>query len=102
MQPTATLALRKFVQSIWSRWYKDYLHQLEQRNKWQTPNGNLAEDDVVIIIEDNAPPLHWSLGVVTKIFMGDDQLVRVVDVRTPRGILRRPIHKLCALPVSNE
>ena len=48
---------------------------------------------MVIIIEDNAPALQWSLGVVTKIFMGDDQLVRVVDVRTSRGILRRPIHK---------
>ena len=77
------------------------MHQLQQRNKWQTPKGNLVEGDV-IIIEDNAPPLHWSLGVVIKVFMGDDQLVRVVDVRTFRGVLRRPIHKLCVLPVSKE
>ncbi|XP_075232505.1 uncharacterized protein LOC142330921 [Lycorma delicatula] len=34
--------LQKFIQVIWKRWSKDYLHQLQQRNKWRFPNRNLV------------------------------------------------------------
>ena len=61
-----------------------------------------SEGDVVVIIEDNCSPFHWKLGVVTRVFLGADQLVCVADVRTPNGTLRRPIHKLCILPISND
>ena len=44
--------LQKFVQSHWRRWCKDYLHQFQQRNKWQLPSRNIPEGDVVVIFED--------------------------------------------------
>ena len=47
-------------------------------------------------------PLEWKRGVITNVFPGQDSLVRVAEVRTALGILRRPIHKLCPLPVATN
>lgn len=94
--------LQRFTQSIWKRWSRDYLHQLQQRNKWQLPLKNLCPGQLVLILDDNAPPLHWKRGVVSKVYSGQDSLVRVADVRTAGGILRRHIHKLCPLPVASD
>ena len=75
-----------------------YIRNIEYRN-----SRNISEDDVVVIIQDNyCSQLHWKLVVVTRVFLGDDQLVHVADVRTPNGTLRRPIHKLCLLPIAND
>ncbi|GFV26867.1 hypothetical protein TNCV_3455381 [Trichonephila clavipes] len=46
---------------------------------------------MVLVKEDNLPPLQWSLGRVVQVFPGDDGAVRVVDVKTQRGQFRRPI-----------
>ncbi|GFX62415.1 uncharacterized protein TNCV_1381401 [Trichonephila clavipes] len=48
---------------------------------------------MVLVKEDNLPPLQWSLGRVVQVFPGDDGAVRVVDVKTQRGQFRRPITK---------
>lgn len=93
--------LQRFIQSVWKKWSKDYLHQLQQRNKWRFPNRNLREGDMVLILDDNTPPLLWKTGVVIRPHPGADDLVRVVDVRTANGTYRRPIHKLCYLPVTD-
>ncbi|XP_075235525.1 uncharacterized protein LOC142332794 [Lycorma delicatula] len=94
--------LQKFIQVIWKRWSKDYLHQLQQRNKWRFPNRNLCEGDLVLICDDNTSPLFWKSGIATHAFMGSDNLVRVVATRTSNGVFRRPIHKLCLLPLSDN
>ncbi|GFT59833.1 jerky-like protein [Trichonephila clavipes] len=44
---------------------------------------------MVLVKEDNLPPLQWSLGRVVQVFPGDDGAVRVVDVKTQRGQFRR-------------
>lgn len=57
---------------------------------------------MVLLKEDNLPPLKWALGrIITKI-PGADNQVRVADVRTANGVFRRPTHKLCSLPVEKE
>ncbi|XP_075230309.1 uncharacterized protein LOC142329520 [Lycorma delicatula] len=63
---------------------------------------NLCEGDLVLICDDNTSPLFWKSGIVTHAFMGSDNLVRVVDIRTSNGVFRRPIHKLCLLPLSDK
>ncbi|KAL7743847.1 hypothetical protein ACLKA6_000252 [Drosophila palustris] len=55
----------------------------------------------VDIFCDNATTTQkWIMGRITATVPGRDQRVRVVDVRTNKGIIRRPIHKLALLPVS--
>ncbi|GFY18131.1 hypothetical protein TNCV_2045391 [Trichonephila clavipes] len=56
---------------------------------------------MVLVKEDNLPPLQWSLGGVVQVFPGDDGAVRVVDVKTQRGQFRRPITKCCLLPTED-
>ena len=92
--------LQRFTQSIWKRWSKDYLHQLQQRNKWRITSRNLTVGQLVLILDDNSPPLQWKRGVITNVYVGQDSIVRVAEVRTAQGILRRPIHKFCLLYTS--
>ena len=53
---------------------------------------------MVVIREDNLPTNEWRLGRVVKLHMGKDGHVRVVDLKTERGLVARPIVKLVALP----
>nr|CAH7759089.1 unnamed protein product [Callosobruchus chinensis] len=54
--------LQQMKQHIWSRWSKEYVTELQQRCKWKSTQGELKEGDMVIIKEDNLPPLKWKLG----------------------------------------
>ena len=56
---------------------------------------------LVLLKEDNLPPLIWSTGVIVDVHPGLDGLVRVVTVRTPKGVYKRPVTKLCAFPVES-
>ncbi|GFW39216.1 DUF5641 domain-containing protein [Trichonephila clavipes] len=60
---------------FWKRWHLEYLNQLQQRTKWNKPRRNLKVNDMVLVKEDNLPPLQWSLGRVVQVFPGDDGAV---------------------------
>ncbi|GFV53907.1 uncharacterized protein TNCV_166741 [Trichonephila clavipes] len=91
--------ITKIVQLIWKKWSVDYLNILQQRNKWHFEKKNAKIGDMVIIKGDNLPSCQWSLGRINNIYPGKDSKVRVVEVRTTRGIFKRPISKLCILPI---
>lgn len=91
---------QQLYRSFWSRWYKEYIPTLQQRHKWTQQKENLNVGDLVLIAEDNLPPSHWSMGRVLVLHPGVDSIVRVVTLQCKGGVLKRPIHKLCVLPVS--
>ncbi|XP_054259587.1 uncharacterized protein LOC128984305 [Macrosteles quadrilineatus] len=72
-------------QRFWRRWHQEYLHQLQQRKKWEKPNKNLEVGDLVIIQDPRTPPLLWPLGRIVKTSPGSDGIVRVVTIKTQRG-----------------
>ncbi|XP_067205391.1 uncharacterized protein [Linepithema humile] len=86
-------------QHLWRRWSKDYLNQLQQRTKWSTKDINIAPGDMVLIREDNVPPLCWPLGRVQEVHPGDDGVVRAATIKTAKGIFKRPSNKLSLLPM---
>lgn len=88
-----------FAQSIWRRWQKEYLHTLQQRKKWNQETPNMQKGTLVLIHEDNLPPLKWKLGRVIATFPGSDGLTRVVLLKTQNGELKRPVHKVYPLPL---
>ncbi|XP_037942440.1 uncharacterized protein LOC119675316 [Teleopsis dalmanni] len=88
-------------QSFWKRWSHEYINELQMRTKWTCEIPNIMPNAMVLIHEDNVPPLHWQLGRVLKVIPGKDEHVRVVDVRTSKGIIRKPIHKLAILPIES-
>lgn len=90
--------LDKLVQSFWQRWRSEYLHQLQARSKWNSPASPIQEGTLVIMINDNSPPLSWPLAVVEKLHTSKDGTTRVVTVKTAKGSYVRPVIRLCPLP----
>jgi hypothetical protein len=105
---------------FWDRWSSDYLSRMQQRPKWRTAAENLKEGQLVLLMDENYPPLKWPLARITKVYPGDDGQVRVATIKT-RGIyttvtkgkrkggqdltfsvLDRPITKLVPLPLSDD
>ena len=75
-------SINNIVRQFWKKWSVDYLTTLQHRPKWQDNKQQHAVNDIVIIKEDNTPPMLWPLARITKIFDGNDKIVRVVQVRT--------------------
>lgn len=86
------------VTSFAKRWKTEYLYQLQIRGKWNTQQNPIKIGNIVIILTDNTPPLHWPLGVVVAVYPGDDGVIRVASVKTTTGIYKRPVVRLCPLP----
>ncbi|XP_062538869.1 uncharacterized protein LOC134207163 [Armigeres subalbatus] len=91
-----------FVQRVWSRWSTQYLSDLHNRTKWSRQKNNLFVGTMVLIKEDNLPPLKWLLGRVIQVHPGADGNIRVVTVRTKDGNIVRAISKICILPISDN
>ena len=87
------------TQHFWKRWIKEYLLTHQIRNKWQRKSVNIQPGDLVYVAEDNISPLQWPLARVTKTFTGNDDLVRVVEVKINGKFYSRPISKLGKLPI---
>jgi len=86
-------------QHFWRRWVKDYLHNCQSRVKWNEVNNSIKVGQMVILRQDNLPPLCWKLARVEKVYPSKDNIIRVVSVRTSNGVYDRPITKLCMLPL---
>jgi hypothetical protein len=93
--------LQRIVQEYWKEWSTEYLCQMQQRSKWRQPQENLEIGQIVLIIEDNLPPTKWCMGRIIQTFPGNDSLLRVVTIQTKDTTLKRPIHKLCILPIKD-
>lgn len=84
---------------LWSRWSREYLHHLQQLGKWQRLKDNIQPGALVLVRNELSPPTKWPLGRVREVHPGADGLVRVVSVDTASGCLKRPITKICVLPI---
>lgn len=94
--------LQQLVQHFWNRWSKEYISELQQRTKWKITSKNIETGTLVLLKEDNSPPTYWKLGRIVELHHGNDDIVRVVSVRTQSGITRRSISKICPLPIGEE
>ena len=95
---------------FWSRWRKEYLLNLQQRQKWHKTRRNAKINDVVIVKDDTAPRNEWKLAKVTDVYPGEDGCVRKLQLLignaalddkgkrlTKPVYLERPIHKTVTL-----
>lgn len=82
---------------------KGFIHQLQHRRKWNEIKENLKVGDVVIVEDHNVPQHKYPLAVINDVHPGKDDLIRVVTVKMESGkLLKRPITKLCVLPVLED
>lgn len=93
--------IQQCVQLYWKRWRSEYLTQLQGRTKWWKPPKEIKPGSLVIIRDDNQPPTRWRMARILEVFPGDDGVVRVVSLRTADGVIKRPVTKICILPVES-
>lgn len=62
---------------------------------------SISLGSLVLIVNELCSPLKWSLGRVVQLHPGTDGICRVVTVRTSTGEYKRPVVKLCPLPMVN-
>lgn len=91
--------VQRCTEGFWKSWANDYLHALQQRPKWCVVQRLAKIGRIVLLRNPLAPPSQWELGRITACHPGDDGLTRVVTVKTSRSEFKRPLSKLCFLPV---
>ncbi|XP_028040654.1 uncharacterized protein LOC114250816, partial [Bombyx mandarina] len=84
-------------QQFWNRWTKEYISELQVRAKWTVNKDELKPNSLVVIKDNNLPPLKWRLGRVVRTMPGSDGISRVADIRTAAGGVRRTFSKICPL-----
>ncbi|XP_055633065.1 uncharacterized protein LOC129773480 [Toxorhynchites rutilus septentrionalis] len=92
-------AMQKRFQHFWKAWSRDYIGQLQNRQKWPVVHPDVDVGTLVLLKKESTPPMKWNLGRVEQIFPGKDGHVRVVQVRTAQGTYRRAITEVCPLPI---
>lgn len=103
--PQGRLSRLQFIQDMkqkfWKMWINDYLHELQKRQR----DLNVTEFKVgamVVIVDENAPPLKWALARIIELHPGKDGHTRVVTLRTKNGTTKRAVKKVCLLPLDSE
>ena len=94
--------VQSLLNNFWTRWKREYVNILQQRNKWQKHRRNLEVNDIVVL-QDECNRMHWRLGKVIDAFKSADNLVRSVRVKvydsTSNGFsyFVRPVTKLVCI-----
>ena len=101
---------------FWTRWRKEYIQHLQERQWWLHPQRSLEIGYIVLVKADDLPRCHWRLGRVCEASLDQDGHTRKVTVKmgdpclnsrgqrtTQPTELKRPIHKFMLLmEVSQE
>ncbi|XP_026012239.1 uncharacterized protein LOC113014739 [Astatotilapia calliptera] len=98
------------AEQFWSRWRREYIHNIISRQKWHSPKRNLKVGDVVLEMDELAPRGEWRLARVVETVSGKDGLVRRVKISlgekrlnnkgqrsTKLSVVERPVQKLVLL-----
>ena len=92
-----------FSNLFWRPWTREYLTSLQQRQKWNKPQRNLAVNDIVLLLDENTPRSIWPLERVIEVYSNrGDGLVRSAKVKTRSTELVRPVDKIVLLESSAE
>lgn len=83
---------------FWTSFIRNYLPNLQIRQKWQQDQGNLKDSDVVMILDPRLPRALWPIGKVLKTFLGKDARVRVAEIEIKGKSYVRPVSRLIPLP----
>lgn len=92
---------QRMLQHFWERWSNEYLTSLQERKKWRRDRENVKIGQLVLMRDENLPPTQWKLGRIFEVSPSKDGLVRNVLVKTENGAFKRPIQKICILPVDS-
>ena len=72
--------MQHHADTFWKRWRKEYLHTLQVRRKWQTPQRDIKEKDVVLMKDNQVSRNDWPMAIVDRVFPSEDGKVRSVEI----------------------
>lgn len=101
------------VNLFWSRWRKQYLVLLQERQKWCVPKRSHKVGDLVLVMDSQLPRNQWPLGRIIDVLSDKYGNVRVAKVKVAKckdssltnfgtTVLERPIVKLILLRCSEN
>ncbi|XP_055526972.1 uncharacterized protein LOC129719606 [Wyeomyia smithii] len=64
--------MQRSIQDHWRCWSRDYVSQLHQRSKWRRPAVGVRKGQLVLLKQDNYPPLQRPLGRIIETIPGSD------------------------------
>ena len=85
------------VNHFWKRWSVEYIMSLTKYTKWTDQKDNISIGDIVILRDEVLFPTYWPLARVINVHPGKDNLIRVVTLKTSKGIYKRPVTKIVVL-----
>lgn len=88
---------RRLADMFWSRWLKEYVSILQYRRDPRGRGQAPQVGDLVLIADENLPRNSWPKGRIEATYPGKDGVIRVVEVRTKAGNMRRPVKKIVVL-----
>ncbi|PFX12189.1 hypothetical protein AWC38_SpisGene23891 [Stylophora pistillata] len=107
--------VQHLANEFWSRWQKEFLLSLQERQKWSRPRGNLTINDIVLVKDEITPRSMWQLAHVVAVYPSGDGEVRKVQVALadncldnrgkrsdPMRYFKRPVQKLVLLAPARE
>ncbi|EZA56791.1 hypothetical protein X777_03212 [Ooceraea biroi] len=94
--------VRLMTERFWRLWQDEYINSLQQRAKWRTVGPLIQVGQLVLLRSPLLPPCKWELGRIIQTHPGSNGLVRVVTIKTATSEYRRPIRKICILPVRHD
>ena len=104
--PTDPRTRHQLVKTVanewWDLWMANFAPNLQQRGKWFKPRENVAEGDIVLLIDKDRHRSQWCMGKVSEVYPGTDGKVRSVQVKAETGLYVRPITKLSLLLSKEE
>lgn len=87
---------------FWKHWVKEFLPQLQERQKRQSTRWNFVPGDLVIVLDESAPHNSWLTGRVVQAVPDKRGLVHQVRIKTRTNFLDRPITKVYLLQEAEE
>ncbi|XP_048576716.1 uncharacterized protein LOC116603307 [Nematostella vectensis] len=105
--PTDIYARRRWrcvqylAEQVWSRWRREYLQNLQPREKWNGTTESLRAGDIILLRDETEHRNDWPLGRVTEAVKSEDGRVRKAKVEVVRDRVKRtylrPIKELILL-----
>lgn len=92
--------IEKVKQHFWARWSKEYLLNLQQRSKWRSDSRLITTGSLVLLKDENLPPLKRKYGRIIQLYPGQDGITRVILLKTENGTtLKRAVTQVCPFPL---
>ena len=88
--------LQRSKDEIWRRWSSEYLRALRERHRlnYGSSKNPLSVGNVVILKSEERNRSYWPLGIIEKLIVGRNGVVRAAKVRTRKTVLERAIQHL--------